>query len=86
MGATPADDGGARRAQPARFPLDDKRVYDAYVAGRQSAAMCVAVRAGLFDWLAADGAGATVGSSAGVASRGRTIADEATSTPSSFQK
>ena len=46
MGATPADDGGARRARPARFPLDDKRVYDAYVAGRQSAAMCVAVRAG----------------------------------------
>ena len=54
MGATPADDGGARRVQPARFPLDDKRVYDAYVAGRQSAAMCVAVRAGLFDWLASE--------------------------------
>lgn len=60
MGASPADDGGARRARPARFPLDDKRVYDAYVAGRQSAAMCVAVRAGLFDWLAADGAGASL--------------------------
>ncbi|MFT5731723.1 MAG: 2-polyprenyl-3-methyl-5-hydroxy-6-metoxy-1,4-benzoquinol methylase [Planctomycetota bacterium] len=31
---------------------DDKRVYDAYIAGRQSAAMAVAVRAGLFDLLA----------------------------------
>ncbi len=33
-------------------PGGDKRVYDAYVAGRQSAAMAVAVRAGLFDFLA----------------------------------
>ncbi len=40
------------RPDPARFPLDDKRVYDAYVAGRQGAAMAAAVRAGLFDHLA----------------------------------
>lgn len=40
------------RPHPARFPLDDKRVYDAYVAGRQSAALAAAVRAGLFDRLA----------------------------------
>ena len=37
--------------QPSRFPLDDQRIYDAYIAGRQSAAMCVAVRAKLFEWL-----------------------------------
>jgi SAM-dependent methyltransferase len=39
------------RRDPARFPLDDKRVYDAYVAGRQSAALAVAVRIGLFERL-----------------------------------
>lgn len=44
--------------QPSRFPLDDQRVYDAYIAGRQSAAMCVAVRAKLFDWLMERGSAA----------------------------
>ncbi len=32
--------------------LDQQRVYDAYIAGRQSAALAVAVRIGLFDLLA----------------------------------
>ena len=40
------------RPNPARFPIDDKRVYDAYIAGRRSAAVAAAVRAGLFDLLA----------------------------------
>ena len=35
-------------------PGSDSCVYDAYIAGRQSAAMAVAVRAGLFDLLARD--------------------------------
>lgn len=47
----------SERPDPARFPIDDKRVYDAYIAGRRSAAIAAAVRAGLFDLLAgADGA------------------------------
>ena len=40
------------RLQPTCFPIDDKRVYDAYIAGRKSAAIAAAVRAGLFDLLA----------------------------------
>lgn len=73
--STPAAGDGpeAPRVNPARFPLDDKRVYDAYVAGRQSAALCVAVRAGLFDWLAGEGAGAdedAVGARTGWSPRG----------------
>lgn len=40
------------RRNPARFPLDDGRVYDHYIAGRRSAALAVGVRAGLFDALA----------------------------------
>ena len=43
------------RFNPERFPIDDQRVYDAYIAGRQSAAIAAAVRVGLFDLLA-DGA------------------------------
>ena len=39
------------RRDPAAFPLDDQRVYDAYVAGRMSAALAVGVRVGLFDRL-----------------------------------
>ncbi|MFT7676437.1 MAG: hypothetical protein ACI8QC_000408 [Planctomycetota bacterium] len=39
------------RRHPEAFPIDDKRVYDAYVAGRASAAMAVGVRLGLFDLL-----------------------------------
>jgi SAM-dependent methyltransferase len=40
------------RRNPRAFPLDDRRVYDAYIAGRQSAAVAVGVRVGLFDHLA----------------------------------
>lgn len=40
------------RRNPVRFPLDDGRVYDHYIAGRRSAALAVGVRAGLFDALA----------------------------------
>lgn len=40
------------RINPGRFPIDDQRVYDAYIAGRKSAAIAAAVRAGLFDLLA----------------------------------
>ena len=47
------------RPAPARFPLTDKRVYDAYVAGRQSAALAAGVRAGLFDRLGTSGSGMT---------------------------
>jgi SAM-dependent methyltransferase len=36
---------------PQRFPRDDRRVYDAYIAGRESAALAVGVRLGLFDAL-----------------------------------
>ncbi|NNE42949.1 MAG: hypothetical protein HKN12_01960 [Gemmatimonadetes bacterium] len=43
------------RRHPARFPRDDQRVYDAYIAGRQSAAVSVAVRIGLFELLESDG-------------------------------
>jgi SAM-dependent methyltransferase len=39
------------RRHPARFPRDEQRVYDAYIAGRQSAALAVAVRIGLFEEL-----------------------------------
>jgi SAM-dependent methyltransferase len=46
----PADRQG--RFNPERFPIDDQRVYDAYIAGRKSAAIAAAVRAGLFDLLA----------------------------------
>ncbi|MFN8179665.1 MAG: methyltransferase [bacterium] len=41
------------RRNPALFPRDDRVVYDAYIAGRQSAALVAAVRLGLFDALAA---------------------------------
>lgn len=41
------------RHNPALFPRDDRRVYDAYIAGRQSAALAAGVRLGLFDALAA---------------------------------
>ncbi|MEZ5066267.1 MAG: methyltransferase [bacterium] len=37
---------------PRAFPRDDRRIYDFYVAGRQSAALAVGVRLGLFDALA----------------------------------
>ncbi len=40
--------------EPARFPRPDRRVYDAYVAGRQSAALAVAVRLRLFETLDAE--------------------------------
>jgi SAM-dependent methyltransferase len=40
------------RRNPKRFPRDDRLVYDAYIAGRQSAALAAAVRLGLFDALA----------------------------------
>ena len=40
------------RINPGRFPIDDQRLYDAYIAGRKSAAIAAAVRAGLFDLLA----------------------------------
>lgn len=43
--------GTVKRRNPEVFPLDDQRVYDAYIAGRQSAALAVGVRVGLFDWL-----------------------------------
>lgn len=43
------------RRNPAEFPLDDRRVYDAYIAGRQSAALAASVRAGLFELLDAEG-------------------------------
>jgi SAM-dependent methyltransferase len=36
---------------PKQFPRDDRRVYDAYIAGRESAAVAVGVRLGLFDAL-----------------------------------
>lgn len=39
------------RRDPERFPRDDRPVYDAYIAGRQSAALAVGVRIGLFDLL-----------------------------------
>lgn len=39
------------RRHPRAFPLDDRTVYDAYVAGRMSAALAVGVRLGLFDRL-----------------------------------
>jgi SAM-dependent methyltransferase len=40
-----------KKRHPARFPRDDRRVYDAYIAGRQSAVLAAAVRVGLFDLL-----------------------------------
>ena len=43
------------RRNPAAYPLDDRRVYDAYIAGRASAALAAGVRAGLFDLLDAEG-------------------------------
>jgi len=39
------------RRSPDAFPLDDRSVYDAYVAGRLSAALAAGVRSGLFDRL-----------------------------------
>ena len=45
MSAIPQD------ATPASFPEADGRVYDAYIAGRQSAALAAGVHAGLFDRL-----------------------------------
>jgi SAM-dependent methyltransferase len=44
------------RRHPRLFPRDDQRVYDAYIAGRQSAAVAAAVRIGLFELIARDGA------------------------------
>ncbi len=35
--------------QPPGFPVDDRPVYDSYIAGRRSAALAVAVRTGLFE-------------------------------------
>lgn len=49
---------GEERRDPAAYPLDDQRVYDAYVAGRQGAVLAAGVRVGLFDRL--DRAPATV--------------------------
>lgn len=40
---------------PSQFPIPDRRVYDSYIAGRQSAVLAVAVRTGLFDRLDTDG-------------------------------
>lgn len=37
------------RYDPAEFPLDDRRVYDAYIASRMSAALAAAVRIGVFE-------------------------------------
>lgn len=45
----------AERRDPSAFPVDDRRVYDAYVAGRSSAALAAAARLGLFDALDAAG-------------------------------
>jgi hypothetical protein len=39
------------RRDPRGFPIDDRRVYDAYIAGRMSAALAAGVRIGLFDRL-----------------------------------
>jgi SAM-dependent methyltransferase len=44
------------RRNPRLFPRDDQRVYDAYIAGRQSAAIAAAVRIGLFELIAREGA------------------------------
>lgn len=44
------------RRNPGAFPRDDRRIYDAYIAGRQSAAIAVAVRIGLFELLEQAGA------------------------------
>lgn len=41
------------RRNPREFPLDDRRVYDAYIAGRMSAALAASVRCGLFELLEA---------------------------------
>jgi hypothetical protein len=49
-------EGRVPRRNPAAFPVDDRRVYDAYIAGRQSAAIAAGVRAGLFDLFDAEGA------------------------------
>lgn len=46
---------GMERRNPKSFPRDDRRVYDAYIAGRQSAAIAVAVRIGLFELLEREG-------------------------------
>ena len=42
----------SQSGQPEQFPVDDRPVYDAYVASRQSAALAVGVRVGLFEHLA----------------------------------
>lgn len=43
------------RRNPKAFPRDDKRVYDAYIAGREAAAIAVAARIGLFELLEREG-------------------------------
>lgn len=43
------------RRNPKAFPRDDRRVYDAYIAGREAAAIAVGVRIGLFELLEKDG-------------------------------
>ena len=59
------------RRHPAAFPLDDRRVYDAYVASRMSAALAVGVRVGLFDRLDEGPAtAAALGEALGFAPRG----------------
>jgi SAM-dependent methyltransferase len=39
------------RRNPRDFPLDDRRIYDAYIAGRMSAALAAGTRCGIFDLL-----------------------------------
>jgi SAM-dependent methyltransferase len=46
-----ADNPAMPRRNPEHFPRDDRRVYDSYIAGRQSAVLAAAVRIGLFDLL-----------------------------------
>jgi len=59
-GSAGAADRGGTRPDPRRFPIDDERVYRAYIASRSSAAVAVAVRVGLFDRLVAAGEGLTL--------------------------
>lgn len=60
------------RRAPRAFPIDDAPVYTAYIAGRQSAALAVAVRVGLFDRLdaAEDASEAEIGAWFGWSERG----------------
>ncbi|MEO0660740.1 MAG: hypothetical protein AAFZ87_04310, partial [Planctomycetota bacterium] len=53
MSPVPPSGPEGERPSPERFPIDDGRVYGAYIAGRRSAAVAAGVRAGLFDRLAA---------------------------------